>query len=89
MSAIFLSLSQPAVGMAFSLSNAGKALTSFNLLLFVGAFFIQWMLGVIIDLCMNLNYSEINSYRFAMAFVLISSVISYLYFIVKNKNKIN
>ena len=38
-SAIFLSLSQPAVGMAFTLSNAGKALTSFNLLLFVGAFF--------------------------------------------------
>ena len=38
--AIFLSLSQPAVGMAFTLSNAGKALTSFNLLLFVGAFFV-------------------------------------------------
>ena len=38
---IFLSLSQPAVGMAFSLTNAGKALTSFNLLLFVGAFFIS------------------------------------------------
>ena len=32
-SSIFLSLTQPAVGMAFSLSNAGKALTSFNLFL--------------------------------------------------------
>ena len=33
-SAVFLSLIQPAVGMAFSLSNAGKALTSYNLLIF-------------------------------------------------------
>ena len=89
MSAIFLSLSQPAVGMAFSLSNAGKALTSFNLLLFVGAFFVQWIIGVIIDLSMNLNFSEINSYRFAMGFVLISSFLSYLYFFIKNKIVIN
>ena len=86
---IFLSLSQPAVGMAFSLTNAGKALTSFNLLLFVGAFFIQWMIGIIIDLGMNLNFSEITSFKFAMIFVLISSLISYLYFLFKNINPTN
>ncbi|MDA9710203.1 MFS transporter [Candidatus Pelagibacter sp.] len=86
---IFLSLSQPAVGMAFSLTNAGKALTSFNLLLFVGAFFIQWMIGIIIDLGMNLNLSEITSFKFAMIFVLVSSVISYLYFLFKNINPTN
>ena len=82
--AIFLSLSQPSVGMAFTLSNAGKALTSFNLLLFVGAFFVQWMIGLIIDLSMSLNFSEISSFRFAMAFVLVSSLLSYLYFLAKN-----
>ena len=82
--AIFLSLSQPAVGMAFTLSNAGKALTSFNLLLFVGAFFVQWMIGIIIDLSMNFNFSEVMSFKFAMSFVLISSLFSYLYFLAKN-----
>jgi len=86
---IFLSLSQPAVGMAFSLTNAGKALTSFNLLLFVGAFFIQWMIGIIIDLGINLNFSEITSFKFAMIFVLVSSLISYLYFLFKNINPTN
>ncbi len=86
---IFLSLSQPAVGMAFSLTNAGKALTSFNLLLFVGAFFIQWMIGIIIDLGINLNFSEITSFKFAMIFVLVSSLISYLYFLFKNINLTN
>ena len=83
-SAIFLSLSQPAVGMAFTLSNAGKALTSFNLLLFVGAFFVQWMMGIIIDLSMDFSFSEIIAFKFAMSFVLISSLLSYLYFLVKN-----
>ena len=86
---IFLSLSQPAVGMAFSLTNAGKALTSFNLLLFVGAFFIQWMIGIIIDFGINLNFSEITSFKFAMIFVLVSSLISYLYFLFKNINPTN
>ena len=83
--AIFLSLSQPAVGMAFTLSNAGKALTSFNLLLFVGAFFVQWMMGIIIDLSMNFNFSEVTSFRFAMIFVLLTSMTSYLYFFIKNR----
>ena len=83
-SSVFLSLSQPAVGMAFSLSNAGKALTSFNLLLFIGAFALQWIIGVIIDLTMNLGFSEILGFRFAMVFFLLTSLFSYLFFLIKN-----
>ena len=44
--------------MAFSLSNAGKALTSFNLLLFIGAFALQWIIGIIIDITMNFGFLE-------------------------------
>ena len=83
-SSVFLSLTQPAVGMAFSLSNAGKALTSFNLLLFIGAFALQWIIGVIIDLTMNLGYSEISGFRFAMMFFLLTSFFSYLFFLIRN-----
>ena len=83
-SAVFLSLIQPAVGMAFSVSNAGKALTSYNLLIFIGAFFLQWIIGLIIDLGLSLNYSEIVSFQLAMSFVLVSSLTSYLYFLLKN-----
>ncbi|MDC1185425.1 MFS transporter [Candidatus Pelagibacter ubique] len=83
-SSVFLSLTQPAVGMAFSLSNAGKALTSFNLLLFIGAFVLQWIIGVIIDLTMNLGYSEISGFRFAMIFFLLTSFFSYLFFLIRN-----
>ena len=84
-SSIFLSLTQPAVGMAFSISNAGKALTSFNLLIFIGAFFIQWIIGLIIDAGISFNLSEINSFKLAMIFVLITSLFSYLFFLRKAK----
>ena len=84
-SSIFLSLTQPAVGMAFSLSNAGKALTSFNLLIFTGAFFIQWIIGLIIDAGIAFNLSEIDSFKLAMTFVLITSLLSYLFFLRKVK----
>ena len=83
-SSIFLSLTQPAVGMAFSLSNAGKALTSFNLLLFVGAFVLQWVIGILIDYSMSLGFSEIIGFKVAMMFFLITSFFSYLFFLIKN-----
>ena len=81
-----LSLTQPAVGMAFPLNNAGKALTSFHLLLFVGAFVLQWVIGLIIDLGMKINISEENSFKIAMSFVLLTSFFSYLFFLFKSKN---
>ena len=84
-SSIFLSLTQPAVGMAFTLSNAGKALTSFNLLIFIGAFFIQWIIGLIIDAGIIFNLSEIDSFKLAMTFVLVTSLLSYLFFLRKVK----
>ena len=83
-SSIFLSLTQPAVGMAFTLSNAGKALTSFNLLIFIGAFFIQWIIGLIIDAGIAFNLSEIDSFKLAMTFVFITSLLSYIFFLRKN-----
>ena len=83
-SSVFLSLSQPAVGMAFTVSNAGKALTSFNLLLFIGAFALQWIIGVIIDLSLHFGFSEVLGFKFAMIFFLLTSFFSYLFFLIKN-----
>ena len=83
-SSVFLSLTQPAVGMAFSLSNAGKALTSFNLLLFIGAFAVQWIIGIIIDSSVSLGFSEVIGFKAGMMFILITSFFSYLFFLVKN-----
>jgi hypothetical protein len=72
--------------MAFSISNAGKALTSFNLLLFVGAFFIQWVIGIIIDFGISIGMNEINSFRLSMFFVFLTSLLSYFYFLKKSNS---
>jgi hypothetical protein len=45
----------------------------------------QWVMGLIIDAGMSLNLSEINSFKLAMIFVLITSLFSYLFFIIKKK----
>jgi predicted MFS family arabinose efflux permease len=42
-------LIQTHVGMQFSDEQSGRALAAYNLLIFVGAFFSQWLFGVLID----------------------------------------
>ena len=45
----FLALAQPAVGMAFPPSLAGRALSAYNLVIFVGVFVVQWGIGLLVD----------------------------------------
>ena len=45
----------------------------------------QWIIGLIIDAGMSLNFTEIISFKLAMLFVLVTSLFSYLFFIKKIK----
>jgi len=85
---IVLSLTQPAVGLSFPTHLAGKALTSHNLLFFVGIFILQWGIGFIIDFTQTLGYSEIFGFRVAIFILLVLNILSYLYFIFKNRKKL-
>ena len=58
-----------------------KAITIF--LVFTLGYFISNLLRAIT--AMSLNFSEINSFKLAMLFVLITSFISYLFFLMKVK----
>ena len=86
LSSIFLSVTQPAVGLSFPSYLAGKALTSFNLLIFLGTFIMQWLMGLVIDLIKNYGYSEILGFKSAFSVFLILSIISYIFFLIINKN---
>ena len=48
-SSTFVSLAQPAVGMAFPPALAGRALSAYNLVIFAGVFTVQWGIGLLID----------------------------------------
>tara|TARA_B000000477_G_scaffold122655_1_gene126963 strand:- start:184 stop:1422 length:1239 start_codon:yes stop_codon:yes gene_type:complete len=85
LSSIFLSVTQPAVGLSFAGHSAGKALTSFNLLIFAGTFVMQWLMGFVIDIVKSLGHSEIFAFKSAFSVFLILSIISYIFFLVLNK----
>ena len=85
LSSIFLSVTQPAVGLSFPSYLAGKALTSFNLLIFLGTFIMQWLMGLVIDVVKNFGYSEILGFKSAFSVFLILSLISYIFFLIINK----
>ena len=85
LSSIFLSVTQPAVGLSFQSHLAGKALTSFNLLIFLGTFIMQWIMGLVIDLVKNFGYTEIVGFKSAFSVFLFLSLTSYIFFLIINK----
>ena len=89
LTSIVLSLSQPAVALSFPKHLAGKSLTSFNLIIFLGTFVTQWGIGLIIDLSQSFGKSEIASFQISFFVYLLCCIFSYLYFILKNKNLVN
>jgi len=87
LTSIVLTLTQPAVALSFPTSLAGKSLTSFNLLIFVGTFIMQWGIGLVIDLSQFFGKGEIQSFQISFFVYLVICLMSYLYFILNNKNE--
>ncbi|HQX58006.1 MAG: MFS transporter [Rhodoferax sp.] len=80
MACSFVTPSQPAVAMAFPSELAGRALTAFNLVIFLGVFAIQWGIGLLIDGLMAVGASQQAAYRLAFTAYLSCCVASYVYF---------
>ncbi len=79
-SSAFVSLAQPAVGMAFESHMAGRALTAYNLVIFMGVFIMQWSIGLGIDLFRWLGMSEVQAYTATFCVFWLSCVASYVHF---------
>ena len=80
-SCTFVSLAQPAVGMAFPPVIAGRALSAYNLVIFAGVFVVQWGVGLAVDGFKALGLSEIEAFQAALGLYLCCCVLSYLYFL--------
>ena len=76
-----ITLSQPAVGMAFAPAIAGRALSAFNLVIFLGVFAVQWGIGLGIDGLMGLGMASVPAFQTAMAMFLLCCLVSYAYFL--------
>ena len=87
LSSIVISLTQPAIALNFPTKLAGKSLTSFNVFLFSGTFFVQWIIGLIIDFSRNLGATLTMSYQISFSIFLFLCILSYLFFLILNKNE--
>lgn len=87
-SSTFLSLAQPAVGMAFPAELAGRALSAYNLVIFAGVFAVQWGIGLLIDAFAALAWTQVQAFRGALGVFLLLNLASYVYFLaVKRHNQ--
>ena len=74
-------LGQSTVITVFPTRNAGIASTSYNLLIFVGAFIFQWGIGWGIDLLTAAGVAKPDAFRQVFFAFLVLQVISYLWFL--------
>ncbi|MEY3427737.1 MAG: L-galactonate transporter [Pseudomonadota bacterium] len=80
MASTFVALAQPAVGMAFPPHLAGRALSAYNLVIFVGVFVVQWGIGLGIDFFKSLGWSPVLAFQSAFSVFGLCAVLSYVYF---------
>ena len=74
-------LFRSAVGGAFPATEAGKGLSGYNLVIFLGVFCVQWGFGLMVDMFRNFGLEEVASFQAALAVFLGLCVVSYLYFL--------
>ncbi|HEY0846835.1 MAG TPA: MFS transporter [Noviherbaspirillum sp.] len=74
-------LAQTSMSLSFPTTLAGRANTAFNLLLFVGAFAVQWGIGLLIDVFTAYGATPADAMRGAFAICLAAQVASLAAFI--------
>ncbi|RYF73565.1 MAG: MFS transporter [Comamonadaceae bacterium] len=80
-SATTVSLAQPATALALPPQLAGRALSAYNLVVFLGVFVLQWGVGLLIDLGLSLGQSPATAFRLSLAVFWLLSALAYLYFL--------
>jgi MFS family permease len=83
MSSTFVALAQPAVGMAFPSHLAGRALSAYNLVVFVGVFVVQWGIGLLVDAWRAMGLEKAEAYQWALVCFGLCSLLSWVFFLLK------
>jgi hypothetical protein len=77
----FVSLSQPAIAQAFPQALAGRALSAYNLVIFLGIFVTQWGMGLVIDALKAAGWRTESSFQAAFALMAAACLFSYVWFL--------
>jgi predicted MFS family arabinose efflux permease len=79
-SSTVVALAQPVVGLAFRPELAGRALSAFNLVIFLGVFVVQWSIGLLIDAFESIGQARPDAYQSAFACYGLCCVLAYAHF---------
>jgi Arabinose efflux permease len=79
------SLSYALLSTHFAPSLSGRVTTTLNLILFVGAFSLQWGLGMLIDGLTASGSAPAGAYRTTFAIMLVLQAVSYAWFILEGR----
>ena len=74
-------LAQMQVSLAFPPQQAGRANSAFNLTLFIGAFSIQWGIGLLIDIFMTHGWSQSEAMRISWSLYVLLQLAALIIFI--------
>jgi predicted MFS family arabinose efflux permease len=80
-SCTFVSLSQPALAQVFPTAAVGRALSAFNLVIFLGVFCVQWGIGLTIDMLRSFGWSRVVAFQAAFGLLALACTFSYAWFI--------
>lgn len=86
-SCTFVSLSQPALAQRFPAQAAGRALTAYNLVIFVGVFCVQWGIGLAIDMLVARGWAQPDAFRAAFATFGVCCAAAYVWFLVRRDER--
>ncbi len=75
-----IALSQPALAQSFAPALAGRALSAFNLMIFLGVFGVQWGIGLTIDALVASGWAKPQAFRAAFALFGVACALSCLWF---------
>ena len=76
-----VSLSQPALALAYPGAVAGRALSAYNLVIFLGVFCVQWGIGLMIDSLVAQGWQRASAFQASFALLSLGGGLSYAWFV--------
>lgn len=73
-----VTLSQPAVAQALPQSLAGRALSAFNLVIFLGVFSVQWGIGLLVDGLVQRGWMPADAMRAALGVFAVACTLAFV-----------
>ena len=78
-------LGQSLIVTYFPTAFSGRVSTTYNLALFIGAFILQWGIGYLVNIGVQLGWSQASAFDLAFGLFLVVQLAGYIWFLISPK----